>query len=657
PLKLVGNGINAEFDSKTGRLLEFRSGTVAIPISGVGGRFSAYDFKAKREIPLTAKGITPTKQGVSAKYAGAGLSLDVGYSIKGGIVRVDGTLTNLTDGERAVALTYTIPLADKGLRFSPSLNESVKIGKDVSGSGTVFPIAAMTGPKSGVAMAIPPGAPCMFRMLGSADGLSVRFYLGMSPLTKEFPNSAHFSFIIYPCDPKWGFRDALRRYYAAFPEYYTHHRKGDGLWLFQSTDPPNLGDFLYNETWPCPRFVDTLARDDQAGILSFPYIIVGQREIKHLKSLPASYEQAMAEYEQWSPAGAPGTKESIAAGGDEFLKNEVESSAIKDKAGNYQVNIRNTDWGANSVTFIMNPNPDLFAGEGKHTTGGDAVALVHEWLAEYPNADGIYVDSLGSAWCGKINFRRDHFPYARYPLTFDGEGNVALHNALSHYEFLAPLRDELHGKGKLLMANGLYCYSAKTPEYADVKDTGRFFLAALCDVAGAESSTPSRERWEFYKTAMGRKPYLILKYHWEKPDNVQEVFNQALCYGVFVTNSNGLGKVYWTDPNGYPRDKALYAWYVPLVRKLSKAGWQPVTYASSPTEGVRFERYGDKGNIYFTVYNHADEARECTLKIETKPLGLTKDAKVGQISGPGLMGVDRSSSAITVRTKLAAHRT
>jgi hypothetical protein len=494
-------------------------------------------------------------------------------------------------------------------------------------------------------------------MSGSKEGLSTRLYLGLSPLTKAFPNSAHFSLMIYECDPKWGFRDALRRYYAAFPEYYAHHAKGDGLWLFQSTNPPNLSDFLYNETWPNPKFVDTLARDDQAGILSFPYIIVGQREIKHLAALPKSYEEAMAEYEKWSPAGAPGTKESIAAGGDEFLRNEVESSAIRDRDGKYQLNIRNTDWGGDSVTFTMNPNPGLFAGEGKHATGGDAMALIHGWLAAYPSADGTYIDSLGSNWCAKINFRRDHFPFARYPLTFDGEGNVALHNALSHYEFLEPLRTELHRQGKLLMANGVYCYSVKTPEYADVKDTGRFFLAALCDVAGAESSTPSQERWEFYKTAMGRKPYLILKYHWEKPDNVQEVFNQALCYGVFVTNSNGLGKIYWTDPNGYPRDKELYAWYVPLVRKLSKAGWEPVTYASSPTADLWFERYGAKGEVYFTMYNAGKTDRECSLKIETKPLGLTKDAKVEQISGPGLMGVDRSSSAITVRTKLAANRT
>lgn len=624
---------------------------VSAALSLAGGRFTAYDFRAKAQVPLT---LEKTSKSGAVSYRGKQLTLDAKFAITGEYIRVDGTLKNLTAGERAIALTYTIPLAGRGFRFSPSLNESVKIGKDASGSGTVFPIAAMTGAKSGVAMAIPPDAPCMFRMIGSADGLSVRMYLGMSPLTKAFPNSARFSFVIYPCDPKWGFRDALRRYYAAFPAYYTHHGKGDGLWLFQSTNPPNLSDFLYNETWPNPKFVDILARDDQAGILSFPYIIVGQREIKHLKSLPASYEQAMAEYEQWSPARAPGTKESIAAGGDEFLKNEVESSAIRDKAGNYQVNIRNTDWGANSVTFIMNPNPAL---RGEHTTGGDAVALVHEWLAEYPNADGIYVDSLGSAWCGKINFRRDHFPFARYPLTFDGEGNVALHNALSHYEFLEPLRAELHRQGRLLMANGVYCYSAKTPEYADVKDTGRFFLAALCDVAGAESSTPSQERWEFYRTAMGRKPYLILKYHWEKPDNVQAVFNQALCYGVFVTNSNGLGKVYWTDPNGYARDKALYAWYVPLVRTLSKAGWQPVTHASSPTEGVRFERYGDKGDIYFTIYNSGKAERECALRIETKPLGLRKDAKVEQVSGPGLAGVDRTDSAITVRTKLPGART
>ena len=651
--RLADHSLAVEIDTGKGALTSLASA----PISGGGGCFAAYDFGAKQSIPLAAGKVSASGDKVSVRYEGGRLVCDANYLISKGNLYVQGTLKDLSGKDRAVVLSYTIPLASKTLRFSPSLNESVPVSAKRSGEGSVYPIAAMCGDGFGLAMAIPPSAPCMFRLAGSTEGLTLRLYLGLSPDTKRFPSSARFSFMVYTCDPEWGFRDAARRYYATFPEYYTHHGRGDGLWLFQSTDPPNLGDFLYDEIWVGPKVDEIIQRDNTSGILSFPYMIVGQREIKRLETLPASYERAMAEYQKWvATSGVRRTKESIAAGDDAYLKDEVESSAIKDSDGKYLLSIRNTDWGGNSVTFTMNPNPDLLTGKAKHTTGGDAMIRMRKWLADYPSADGIYIDSLGSNWCARLNFRHDHFPYAKYPLTFDATGNVALHNQISHYEFLAPLRAELHKQGKLLMANGVYCYSVKTPEYADVKDTGRFFLAALCDVAGAESSAPSQERWEFYKTAMGRKPYLILKYHWEKPDNVQEVFNQALCYGVFVTNSNGLGKVYWTDPNGYARDKALYEWYVPLVRKLSKAGWHPISYASSPTEGVRFERYGDRGDVYFTIYNAGPE-RECVLRIEAKPLGLNRDAKVEQISGPGFIAAGGSGSTITVRTKLASKRT
>ena len=638
--RLVGDQFCAEIDHSSGRLARLGSAPIAQP----GGMLTAYDFKAKKDIPLTVEKASTHEDRVTATYKGGQLECNVTYLISRGNLWVQGSLKDLSGTDRAITLSYTIPLSAKNMRFSPSLNEMLP-----AGSGSVYPIAAMCGDDFGLAMAIPPTHPCMFKTVGSADGLILRMYLGLSP---ESPK-AHFSFMVYPCDPRWGFRDALRHYYAMFPDYYTHHSKGDGLWMFETSGPPNIGDFLYDETAMNANFDKTLERDHKNGILTFPYMIVGQREVKWLDKLPASDDEAMAIYEKWSPDGGPASKESLSAGGDVYLKEEVESSAITKVDGDYLLMLRNTPWGGNSITFTMNPNPAL---PGEHATGSDSMERIREWLTEYPTTDGIYIDSLGSNWCARLNFRRDHFSYARYPLTFDPHGNVALHNQLSHYEFLKPLREELHSRGRLLMANGVYCYSTKEFEYADVKDTGRFFLAALTDIAGAESSSPTKERWEFYRAAMNQKPYLVLKYHWEKPDNVQEVINQALCYDVFVTNSNGLGKVYWTDPNGYARDKALYEWFVPLVRTLSKAGWQPVTYASSPTKDLRFERYGDKGDVYFTIYNPGPE-QECVLNIETKPLGLTKDAYVEQISGPGFIGADRSASTVTLRTKLAPKRT
>ena len=389
-------------------------------------------------------------------------------------------------------------------------------------------------------------------------------------------------------------------------------------------------------------------------------MILGQREIKHLATLPVDYDQAMAAYDRWPPAAtgdARPTKESVAAGDDVHLKEEVTSSALKDAAGRYILSIRKSPWGGNSVTFVTNPNPHLMEDQpGGRSTGAEALARINGWLARYPSTDGIYIDSLGSAWCGKLDFRRDHFPYTRYPLTFDPVGRLAIHNVIAHYEFLELLRAELHAQKRLLFANGVYLYAAKKPEYADVRATGRFFLASLLDIAGSESGVhPSMQRWEFFRACMGPKPYLLLNYHWTDAAKVETYLNEALCYDVFAVNSNLTGD-YASDPQGYARDRKLFDWFVPLVRRLSKAGWQPVTHATSLTPGLRFERYGAGKEIFFTLYNPGP-AGECVLRINKPPLGLGGAAHVEQISGPGLVDFKQDTASITLRTKLGASRT
>lgn len=431
--------------------------------------------------------------------------------------------------------------------------------------------------------------------------------------------------------------------------------------MHHTSEPKNLDQYGYNETFSVGDLNPTIQRDHAAGIMTFPYMIVGQRELKHLTTtLPANYAEAMAAYQRWTPEAtrsARATKESIAAGGDVHLQEEVATSALKDPTDRYVISIRNTSWGGNSVTFVTNPNPHLMEDKpDMRTTGAEAMALIHQWLAKYPDIDGIYIDSLGRAWCGQLDWAREHFPYTRYPLTFDSDGRLAVHNAVSHYEFLEQLRSELHSKKRLLFANGVYLYAARQPEYADVRETGRFFLASLLDVAGSESGVqPSMQRWEFFRACMGPKPYLLLNYHWTDAAKVETYLNQALCYDVFATNSN-LNSDYAGDPAGYARDRKLYDWFVPLVRTLSKAGWQPVTHANSPTPDLRFERYGQGREIFFTLYNPGP-TQECILRIDKPPLTLGTAAQVEQISGPGLVGVGQDTASITVRTNLATNRT
>ena len=158
------------------------------------------------------------------------------------------SLVNDND-ELAIILNYMLPVVADGNKFGTAIFEDppVVITENDDHKGWLLPIASMVHDSPGnagdvlphidstsswgVAIAIPPDAPADYAMTGSSDGLGVTYYLG---LTSERP-TAHFQFIIFPVDPKWGFRSALNEYYEFFSEFYTPRtdqvREG-GLWLW-----------------------------------------------------------------------------------------------------------------------------------------------------------------------------------------------------------------------------------------------------------------------------------------------------------------------------------------------------------------------------------------------------------------------------------------
>ena len=102
------------------------------------------------------------------------------------------------------------------------------------------------------------------------------------------------------------------------------------------------------------------------------------------------------------------------------------------------------------------------------------------------------------------------------------------------------------------------------------------------------------ERCQDVRVFMGRKPYAFLNYHWDDGALVEEFVNKSLCFGIFASTSTNFfsGVQYENHPQGYLRDKKLLDWYVPLVRRLSQAGWEPVRYAAIDGEGISCERFG-----------------------------------------------------------------
>jgi hypothetical protein len=629
-------------------------GADELRVTGAGG-FTLYDATAKRDVPLGSGSVTRDEMaGQTFVAEGDGLRLRAVFRAMANGVNVTGEIENENGGERGLIVSYRIPVWSKTARFASALDETRPL--DGKFEENAYPIATMADDRRAVAMAIPPTAPCVFGLAAEDGGLAIRFYLGVSPKPRRFPNRASFAFLIYAVDPGEAFRAALARYYAAFPEYYTPRLKRDGLWMFQMGDriPANIEQYGFDEIEPAaPTFAAAWARNRKHGIPTFPYTIVGQREIKFLPELPKTYAAAAEVLRLWQPKARELSKEDVSAEMAARLKDEIETSACTTRDGRYAMIARTTPWGGHSVTFKTNPNPDLFAEEHRHSVGADTLEVVDGWLRDNPGFAGIYVDSLGANWPATLNYRPDHFVYARYPLTLDASGRVALHNDLSHYEFLETLRARLRTGGRLLFGNGVYAYRSRSepaqrvelqtfdnqlneftagaapPEhYRPGTRLGRFFDAALLDVAGSEAGVNATvSRCQDVRVFMGPKHYAFLNYHWEDAAKVDEYFNKALAYSIFATCSRNFmtGVEYENHPNGYLRDKKLIDWFVPLARMLSRAGWQPVRHAMVRKGQLVLERFGAGDTVYYAVYNDLGQPQSATIELQPESLGVRAD--------------------------------
>lgn len=639
--------------------------------------FSAFDVTAQRPVSFSS-GQVRTEGGKTRFEAvnPEGVSLRAEFTPKDGYLLVTGELESRT--ARALVLDYRLGTIGADARLFRSLNEGESQGlAEMSAEieNSLVPIGAVAVGGKTAAIAIPPDHPMIFGIVGSRAGLAVRLYLGVTPLTEKFPNRAPFAFIIYPSTAGWGFRGALDRYYSFYPASYRPRTDRAGLWLFQvkGKAPETPRQYAYNVLEIHSKdLAHDLARDRANGIMPLLYTLQGQRELKFLDKLPGNYAAAMEAFEKWTPDRIKAypfvTKESVVAGTDRWLKDEIENSGVKEANGEYSIVLRDTPWGKKSVSFRMNPSPHLFANENRRTVGRDGIELVDGWLREHPDIGGVLLDSFGANWPAVLNYREDHFKYAQHPLTFDAKGRLAIYNDLSHYEYAAALKTKLDREGKLLFANGIYSYQARPGEHYKAAPRqrvkiGRFFDASLFDGACCErGSKNDTEQVQEIRVFMGQKYYALINYRWgpgRDPDRVEEFFNRSLCYAIFPSNTKyypesadyveygNEGLDYVNNPEGEQLFKKLTDWVVPNVSRLHRAGWQPITHARTKNADVYIERYGSGQDVYLAVFNDSVKKRRGTVEVDLAALGF-KDVKIKEVargvafenSSPGMIAFE-----------------
>ncbi len=571
---------------------------------------------------------------LSPGHAALGLRLSSLKAASGGRI-LQGTLRNLTPQDRAVTVYYVErfgaarPVWWNSIREGIAATEPreyanlVQAGVGATGQLSLYPFGCVTGAgsggalgsggglSSGRALGLPPSlGPRVFRIMFRPD--TRLLFLATDLALTPYGDSAHHddapvAVARYAVNPAWGFRDAAAQFYALFPAAFQRRAKAEGIWM-PFTAPstiPYVRDFhvAYHEG------DNSVAADRSTRILSFKYVEPMTYWMPMTKDTPRTYAAALAEVTaQAQQAEEPGRRRL-----DELSARQsqaVLSSGGQDARGQFNVAFRATPW-CDGAVWVLNPGPRL-----DHSSGCWTKAQLNsagEPIPGKPNQpDGEYLDSL-EAWADVLDYRPESLTASAAPLCFaPGRFRPCLPTWFSVYASASALSESLHRHGKLLMANSVpWRFTAFAP-LLDVMGTETNMFTN----AGAWSPEPDAVM-DLRRTASYHKPYLLLNTDFRKVSSakIRLCFERCLFYGIFPSmfSANAADHPYWENPALYNRDRPLFRADIPVVMRLSAAGWEPVTWARSSNPAVWLERFGTS---YLTVLNSRDAPVNTVVRID-----------------------------------------
>jgi hypothetical protein len=184
-------------------------------------------------------------------------------------------------------------------------------------------------------------------------------------------------------------------------------------------------------------------------------------------------------------------------------------------------------------------------------------------------------------------------------------------------DYIRAIAEDVHGMGKLMMANS-------TPDSI-------CWLVPWLDVLGTEWDWNPDGEWRpmsdtdmlYRRSLCGTKPYCFLQnsgFDRFPHAKVEKYMKRCLAYGMFpgFFSHNASEGHYFSRPDLYDRDRPLFKKYIPLIKLVAEAGWRPVTGARTSDPAVYVERFGDR---YLTVFNNGNARKEAVITVSSPVRG------------------------------------
>ena len=655
----TGDGLELAFDAQ-GRPASFTVGGKPLLGRAPGG-FWFRDVAANGPWLQPRCAVTTDETGATfqGEETQAGLKLQARLETNATGVDVHVTIIDTTGRDRAVTTYFVLPLADQPWTWHDDILHSLPAaggeytnasGWPMSGIASAYPWCSITSPQAGLSLSVPMDCPRIARLTYNGDlkALYIACDLGIVRDTIDFPSQADYRFSIFRHDPEWGFRAATAKYYERHQQFFQRRLKAGGIWMAfgdisKVKDFQDFG-FAYDENGGTP-----LQFDNDNGIASFRYIEPMTYWLPMAKTYPRTYEGAMQALADSEATGKPA---------------EVGWARLTRRCGDfthdgkYDLSLQNQAW-CDGAVFTVNPDPNIPEDADcplnkAHWDYSKAWADKNLMQKTGPRMDGIYLDSLPN-WGDVRNWRREHWRTVATPLTFDPDTKEPLlMQIFSTWQFAKWVADDVHARGGVMHGNG----GALWPCFP-----------ALLDITGQETGgILSPETMAMARTLLRDKPYsplLNTRFSQLPADYHVSYFHRSALYDIFPSYFNGdyfengkwvTGR-FFDKPELYEQVRPLYKQFIPVLRRMYAAGWQPVALATV-SDGCRAERYGpaaDGQEVLFAVYNPGKQAVTATLTVPMKQLNVKTAGAVGLVAGADLLSTPQGDT-LQITVPLPADR-
>jgi len=553
---------------------------------------------------------------------------------------------------RPLRILYTVPVNAAGWQWGDDINQHrlIESGKNydytfgmLGRKSSIYPWSSIYDNESGISMAVPMDVPRVQKFIyKNGEGLQSIFDICLSPDTVHIEEGkASLTFIIYQFAPQWGFRSSTKKYYEIYPQFFIKRTLRDGCWEYPiaPTTIPNPLDFgfVFFECNPQSESVRNYCH--QLGIELYHYMEPwgAWQNYGDITEKP-TYEERVATLEAWASdtsststwLGAPRYVTAIA----------VLLSSYKDSSEKFYIDSSDYfwhQWGGKANQFWpCYPDVDF---------SSFSMGLIYKtYFVDYRanEQDGIYVDSISAngSLSDLEDFKQEHFKYAYQPLTFSiHNGQPIVASQMAQYDFLNWLFSYEHNQNKKVMGN-IFVY-------------GYRYYAHLLDILGSEVSDV-RETDNISavrRTLCYKKVNTNLMQWWRGTDfidhdEILQYIKEQLFWGFFpgiASCGGGIGwgetiERYFLHPELYERDRDLFKTFIPIIRQLSEAGWEPLTFTQSDNSDILIERFGNwtSKNLLFTLKNNTTSTIIANITADAQSLGI-QTSELNKVKGQELI--------------------